>query len=371
MRHSRIRCAVLAWVLTLPTVAAADSWQQFQELAAALDQIGRSSDAARLREALDSVPLEELDEVYGSMDLRPLIDGLAQVAPDLAELQDRVRATQAGFEAVRAQAVAPAPTTLKGVFSDTNGPLPAATYPSVRDICPLHGNTDVSPTQRNDTTEVLELQRTISVARIVLEQAEIAATVAKAIWSAAGRTCDQVVVAAGFGSNASLVCIIADVILAAVDIIVQEAHFTLEFFQRRVNSKNACDGAVDTAEIAANYERLDHVHRDMEIFKQEVQEQLDRMEEKIDLLLKTQLEDALQLGSRVRAGVAYTDRIDEVCAAAQEAIDDADALGYKVLVRAQALHDLGQQLIPTNPKKAFDKCKAGYQLVTKKSASLK
>ena len=63
--------------------------------------------------------------------------------------------------------------------------------------------------------------------------------------------------------------------------------------------------------------------------------------------------------------------LDEVCAAAQEAIDDADALGYKVLIKAQALHDLGEQLIPTNPKRAFDKCKDGYRLATRNSTAFR
>jgi hypothetical protein len=375
MRHPTIRCAVLAVVLTLPGVAAADSWQQFQELAAALDQLGRPADADRLRQAIDSVPPEELEEVYGGVDLTPLVEGFSQLAPDLPELQERARAVQAEFDAMRTAAVAPAPTVLLSISSATNGDLPVAPYPSVLEFCPEHDNASVSPTRRNDTQDVLDLQNNVKIARIVVEQVEIARALAKAVWDGVSRACEQVegVIILGEGAvfNLSLACLPVDIVFALADTLVREAQFHVGLFQAKVDRKNACDAAVDTAQIAANYERLDHVHRDMEIFKQEVQEQLDRMGAKIDLLLKTQLEDALQLSSSVRAGVFYTDRLGEVCTAAQEAIDDADALGYRVRVRAQALHDLGKQLIPTNPKKAFDKCKAGYRLVTRKSASLK
>jgi hypothetical protein len=245
----------------------------------------------------------------------------------------------------------------------------------VLEFCPEHDNASVSPTRRNDTQDVLDLQNDVKIARIVFAQMEIARALAKAVWDGVSRACEQVegvmILGEGVVFNFSLACLPVDIVFALADTLVREAQFHVGLFQAKVDRKNACDAAVDTAQIAANYERLDHVHRDMEIFKQEVQEQLDRMGAKIDLLLKTQLEDALQLSSSVRAGVFYTDRLGEVCTAAQEAIDDADALGYRVRVRAQALHDLGKQLIPTNPKKAFDKCKAGYRLVTRKSASLK
>jgi hypothetical protein len=69
---------------------------------------------------------------------------------------------------------------------------------------------------------------------------------AKTVHAAASRACDQVVA----GVNTSLVCIAADVILAAAEGVFN----TLQF----------CDNDIDSAEIEGSYDRLGHLHSDIE-----------------------------------------------------------------------------------------------------------
>jgi hypothetical protein len=73
---------------------------------------------------------------------------------------------------------------------------------------------------------------------------------AKGVWSAASRGCDEVVVVAGFGGNVSLVCIIADGVLAIAEGVLNGFEF--------------CDNDIDSAEIQGSYKRLAHIHGDLE-----------------------------------------------------------------------------------------------------------
>lgn len=80
--------------------------------------------------------------------------------------------------------------------------------------------------------------------------AQIVLDVAKGVWSAASRGCDEVIVVAGFGGNVSLVCIIVDAVLAAAEAVYNGFLF--------------CDGDIDSAEIEGSYDRLGHIHGDLE-----------------------------------------------------------------------------------------------------------
>ena len=84
----------------------------------------------------------------------------------------------------------------------------------------------------------------------VLLAAQVDLDVAKGVWSAASRLCDEVLVIAGEGGNASLVCVIVDTALW-----VAEAAF---------NAVQFCENDIDSAEINGSYRRLDHIHSDLE-----------------------------------------------------------------------------------------------------------
>jgi hypothetical protein len=78
----------------------------------------------------------------------------------------------------------------------------------------------------------------------------IAVQVADAALAAVGRVCDQVVVAAGFGSNTALVCLPLEIALG-----VAKAPFELADF---------CGGEEDSSFLEGSYERLGVIHGDLE-----------------------------------------------------------------------------------------------------------
>lgn len=83
-----------------------------------------------------------------------------------------------------------------------------------------------------------------------LQAALIAIQVAEGVWTAASRACDEVIVAAGFGGNTSLLCIAADEALFLAQAIFDNLLF--------------CIDDIDSAEIEGAYERLGHIHGDIE-----------------------------------------------------------------------------------------------------------
>ena len=80
--------------------------------------------------------------------------------------------------------------------------------------------------------------------------AQVAFQAARLVWSAASRACEQVTVVAGVGGNGSLGCIAADATLFAAESVLDDLKF--------------CGDDVDSAEIKGAYDRLGHVHGDIE-----------------------------------------------------------------------------------------------------------
>jgi len=104
--------------------------------------------------------------------------------------------------------------------------------------------------------------------------AQVALQVAKGVWSAASRGCDEVVVIAGEGGNGSLACIVADEILFAAEAVLDDFKF--------------CDDDINGAEIEGSYERLAHVHADVEAIQDRIDEIWEREIEE-DIFHKTHL----------------------------------------------------------------------------------
>jgi hypothetical protein len=97
-------------------------------------------------------------------------------------------------------------------------------------------------------------------------------------------------------------------------------------------------------------------------------EQLDRIEAKIDaiaaqiaLIQRTQLEKALVTHSESRLTVLHTDRLEEVCDAAQQAIDASTDLGYVVKQTVQGLVEKARALMQSDPKRAVALCRDAYR----------
>lgn len=83
-----------------------------------------------------------------------------------------------------------------------------------------------------------------------IDASDVALFVAEGIRDAASRACDEVVVIVGEGGNGSLACIITDGIYVAAKIVNYGLHF--------------CNDKIDQAELAATYNRLGHLHTDLE-----------------------------------------------------------------------------------------------------------
>ncbi len=87
----------------------------------------------------------------------------------------------------------------------------------------------------------------------VIIAADVIYFVAEGVREAAQNACDQVVVAAGFGGNGSLACIVVDVVYILAKAVNQGIHF--------------CDDDYAGAVSEASFERLGHIHDDIEDIK--------------------------------------------------------------------------------------------------------
>ena len=90
--------------------------------------------------------------------------------------------------------------------------------------------------------------------------------IAEGVWSVASRGCDQVVVLLGAGGNPSLACIPVDAVLVVARIVFESLEF--------------CDDSIDSAEIEGAYDRLGHIHGDLET----VDSTVISIETKVDIL---------------------------------------------------------------------------------------
>jgi hypothetical protein len=132
------------------------------------------------------------------------------------------------------------------------GPAAAATFPAA----PYSGRCGSA---RSDTETIFALQ--------------VALQVARGVWSAASRGCDEVV--AGF--NTSLVCIAADEILYVAEAALEDVAF--------------CDEDIDSAEIYGTYARVGFVHDQVVVLDGKV----DLVMQKLDALARA-IEGLRQLG---------------------------------------------------------------------------
>jgi hypothetical protein len=114
-------------------------------------------------------------------------------------------------------------TALASVFETSSPGFPSADYPSC-------GST------RTDDS--------------IIDASDDALFVAEGVRDAAGRACDEVVVIVGEGGNGSLACIATDAIYLAAKVINYGLHY--------------CNDKIDAAEMGATYDRLTHLHSDLE-----------------------------------------------------------------------------------------------------------
>lgn len=144
------------------------------------------------------------------------------------------------------------------------------------------------------------------------------------------------------------------------------------WFQAEAMSEQFVVGKSETDTEATRRQMVVHVDEDevdlLANHDRDVKQQLARIESKIDdvneklgLLLRTQLEQTLVTPREARLTVLHTDRMEEVCNAAQQAIDASDARGYRVKQSAQRLVDRAVGMMGSDPKQAVALCRNAYQ----------
>jgi hypothetical protein len=363
MKYTAVLCAWLGLVLALVRPAAADPGPQLEAVAVALERIGGASDAARFREAVAAIPPEGLEAIYGDADLQSLVEALDRLDQNRIEAAAATQATRDVVRSARLRALDRARSAPEAIQS---AGLPKAPFPNnTTDLCPDHS----VPGTKSDTRKALETLDKLNTTSRNLEQAEISISAARGVWDAIGRACKQAVIVAGFGGNFSSFCIPIDIVFTAAELIVAEIKWAGQFTQQEYDRIAACDKSIETAEIAGGYNRLKHVHADVEEFKKNIEDRLETLDGKADLLLKVLLEGDLHVRSTSRLSVNYTERLAEACKTAQTAIDESSKAGYAPATAAQALHDLGRKLIPTDPKRALELCQDAYRKVTGREAT--
>ena len=247
-------------------------------------------------------------------------------------------------------------------------------YPVFTDYTPDSVSCPNSP----DQTQL----STIVALRATLVGAQAAYKIAKGFYEGTNPVCHQLVVAIGVGSNPqTAVCIGLGIAETAV-------HVAFDIVAKALELVEFCDDEVDYAKIRATFHALDYVHEQLtdhdtemkaQLTTHDVEEQalideliarLTRIETKVDLLLKSQLEIAMdRKGGRSRPSVFYEDRLDELCNIAQEAVNHLPAV-YMLTHDTQELITEAQGLKLANPKLAADRCVQAFVRATSGSSTL-
>jgi hypothetical protein len=346
-------------------VSRAASAAPIDDARALIDAIAASGDSERtwqLTQLVDSMSDSELDTFANS---------------GIRELTDLINRQQAAIKAARAFGYLPPP----GAVADGSTSLSAQVTKNHNDEYPVF--TDYTPDSVScpNSPDQTELS-TIVALHASLVGAQAAYKIAKGIYEGASPVCHQLVVAIGVGSNPqTAVCIGLGIAETAV-------HVAFDVVAKALELVDFCDQEVDYAKIRATFHGLEFVHdqlttHDLEMKSQltthdtEVQALIDeliarltRVETKVDLLLKSQLEIAMdRKGGRSRPSVFYEDRLDELCNVAQEAINQLPAV-YLLTHDTQELVTQAQTLKLTNPKLAADRCVQAFVRATSGSSTL-
>lgn len=229
-------------LLTFSVSAIAGPREDWQVLTDSIAASGNHQAAERINEALSKLSDEEIQRIYGNTDLLTLADKFLSSTelthrattqyPELAPLYATPQLEVGDDSTGRRD---------KGEFRTTiqSAGLPGAVGYPTAGWCPFSPN-------RSDADALLIAQDVTAGARVLLETA-------KGVWAGLSRACDEVL----FGFNGSLACIPADIVLAAAELVVGAAETVVEHI-------DFCDAAVDAAEIEASYERVGHLHTDLD-----------------------------------------------------------------------------------------------------------
>lgn len=361
----RLTATMVVLAMAVPGSASAAAIDDAQALIAAIAATGDTQRAWQLTQVVESMSESDLD-AFANSGIRQLTDLMNQQR----EAIEKVRAFGYTVPAVPSESTGS--DSLEPQTRDTRSHDPG--FPVFTDYTPDSVSCPNSPEQTELTT-IVGIRTTV-----VLAQA--AYKVAKALYDDTNPVCHQLVVAIGVGSNpGTAVCIGLGIAETVVHVLFDVAEKSLELI-------DFCDDEVDYARIRATFHGLDFIHNqltdhDVEMKLQlathdvetqalldELLERLARIEGKVDLLMKSQLEIAMdRKGGRSRPSVFYEERLDELCNYAQEAVDQLPVV-YLIAKHAQELVTEGESLKLTDPKLAADTCVQAFVRATSHSAVL-
>lgn len=347
-------------VMIGPGAASAAPIDDARALISAIAATGDSDRAWQLTQVVDSMSGADL-ELFANSGIRELTALMQQQQAAIQKARD------AGF-----QVPADSSAGASAQRSSTRDHDPD--FPVFTDYTPDSVSCPNSPLQTQLDT-IVEIRTTVVAAQVAYK-------IAKALYESANPVCHQLVVALGVGSNpGTAVCI-------GLGIAETVVHVLFDVAQKSLQLIDFCDDEVDYAKIRATFHGLEFVHNELTVhdFDEKLQlathdievqalmdellTRLARIEGKVDLLLKSQLEITMdRKGGRSRPSVFYEERLDELCSYARQAVDDLPKV-YLIAPQAEELLALAQSLKATDPKLAADNCVQAFVRATAASATL-
>ena len=235
-------CAIL--LLTFSVGVSAGLREDWQVLSDSISQSGNRQAAEKINEALSKLSDEQIQRIYGDTDLLEVADQF-QLNTEMTRKATTRYPELAPLYQIPSRGVDNDSRigTNDGKYGLASTGFPGAVGYPTNGWCPFSPN-------RSDADALLIAQDVTAGARVLLETA-------KGVWAGLSRGCDETIVILGEGGNVSLACIPADIVLAAAELAVGAAETVVEHI-------DFCDAAVDAAEIEGSYERLGHLHTDLD-----------------------------------------------------------------------------------------------------------
>ena len=373
-----------------------------EQSASLVEESVGAAEAQRMREKLGIFSDDELLDVYAEVDLEGLLDAQIKAAEAYASAQAvemRAKSTQPGKLSVSSR---------RPLQDD-----PLADIDWYSELGSGNGTTQSGRAkgERSDPGTSIADWDDLRQQKINLDTAWDALSVARDAYTTCMAGGDQFFLGGGIGvcagSNFALAC----VVVAGAVVGVQAAFTGIDIaYQLALSNQEQVDyldAAINSTELDVLVDRTEYLNKQLIAFDDNLMEHalnvstelaahdarvkaqlnqhdldikerlaqhdfdikvmLTELERQMDLVLKTQIENMLSSGGGGRSGVAYLERLQEVCDLAYEAISDASAAGYKVSQTAMDRWVEGNSVITTDPKRAHDYCRIAYQMASAKS----
>jgi hypothetical protein len=388
-RLTLIASAVFALTLFVPRVSLADPRTQLEGAVTLLADYGKFEEAAELQGAIDAIPDDQLQYIYGGLDWNGLLSGLDAALSAVADEQELAREMAAGKAASTSLDSSGAGSTC-----DPNSSWSPA--------CPATTTSQCSQTPNlQDGGDIVDLANGNLIGTQAVEGLMVLMKAARSITLAASRVCNQTAVVAGEGGNTSVACIPVDIIFALLEGGVESAKVVLDYNIVKNRVDWYCNGAVTGARVKATYQRLEllkeiveddaaeidgrideareELQNDLRLFQNDVDLRLAELQASVNTVLTILKGNGLSRYGGARWTDAYyrdggAEKLAEACVLAQDALTHAKQT-YQVGMRAQMLIDRGNKLIssetsPQLPHEGFEACRTAYRLATDKSYKL-